>query len=378
MYDIREINTIEALEELRPLWQSLLSETPDANFFYTLDWLLVYWRHYGAGQRLRTLVVYHEGQPLGILPMVVRRERRKIGSISVLTYPLDDWGSWYSPLGPCPQETLTAGIRHFLETERDWDVFDVRWVAEHFDARRQTESALADAPLPTMSEVRSVTALIDLNTTWDAYLQSFTTKWRNNFKRWQRRLSEQGELQLVRYRPAGSAAGDDDPRWDLYDTCEEIASRSWQGASSDGTTLSSESIRPYLRDLHQAAARTGNVEINLLMAGTTPLAYAYNYYHWGRIYGLRIGYDPQSARDGAGNVLYAFAVRDSFERGDTLYDMGPGSLDYKQHWATQLVPLRQYTHFNPASIKGRLLHSAHRTRRWLRERNGSPHPEAAA
>lgn len=378
MYDVREINTFDALEESRPLWQSLLAETADATFFHSLDWLQVYWKHYGASQRLRTLVVYHQGEPLGILPMVVRRERRKIGMISVLTYPLDDWGSWYSPLGPCPQETLTAGIRHFLETRRDWDVFDLRWVPEHFDTHQQTQAALAATHLPTMHDVRSVSALIDLNTTWEILLQSFTPKWRNNFKRWQRRLSEQGELKLLRYRPAGSAVGDDDPRWDLYDTCEAIARRSWQGSSTDGTTLSSESIRPFLRDLHQTAARTGNVEINLLMAGQTPLAYAYNYHHWGRIYGLRIGYDPQAARAGAGNVLYAFAIRDSIERGDTLYDMGPGSLAYKQHWATQLVPLRQYTHFSSASFKGRLLHRGHLTRRWLREQRWLSEPEAAA
>ena len=378
MYEIQEINAIETLAEHRELWQRLLDETADATFFHTLDWLLVYWKHYGAEQRLRTLIVSQDGRPLGILPMVVRHEQRKIGPVAVLTYPLDDWGSFYGPLGPCPAETLEAGLDYFARADRDWDVLDVRWVSDDAQLRRHAEDALAQADLPAEADVRATTALIDLPATWDAYLASLPSKFRNNYKRWLRRVSAQGELKLIRYRPAGSAAGDDDPRWDLYDECEAIARRSWQGSSTTGTTLSSESIRPFLRDVHAAAVKAGCAEINLLMLGDRSIAYAYNYYYQGRVYGLRIGYDAAAAKDGAGNLLYAYCIRDSIERGDVLYDLGPGSLDYKRHWATRFVPIWQYTHCNRRAVKGRLLRAAHKARRWLRERQLATQGEQAA
>ncbi len=375
MREIFEINDLPTLLTYRSLWQSLLEETTDACFFQTLDWLEVYWAHYGSHQRLRTLIVYEHGQPLGILPMVVRRERRKVGEVAILTYPLDDWGSFYGPIGPCPEATLAAGLKYFAESQRDWDQLDLRWVADEPVSRAQVESALAQAGLPTRNAVRTTTAEIEIEGTWDHFFQKQPSKWRNNFRRWQRRLAEQGEITFLRYRPAGSAAGEGDPRWDLYDACEKIAQRSWQGSSQTGTTLCHEEVRPFLRDLHAAAARAGGVEINLLLRNGEPIAFAYNYHYRGNVFGLRVGYDPDAARDGAGNVLNAYALEDSIRRGDRVYDMGPGSLEYKRHLATRFVSVLQYTHFNRASVKGQLLYAAHRARHWLRqrkERAGAP------
>jgi CelD/BcsL family acetyltransferase involved in cellulose biosynthesis len=311
MLDVQEINDIETLGHYRHVWRQLVDETADATFFHTLQWLEVYWKHYGAGQRLRVLIVAQDGLPLGILPMVVRRERRKIGAVSILTYPLDDWGSFFGPLGPCPDATLRAGLEYFARAERDWDLLDVRWVGDGPAARAETEAALAAAELPASCSVRATTALIDLPTTWDAYFSALPNKWRANFRRWCRRLNERGELSLLRYRPAGEATDEGDPRWDLYDACEEIARRSWQGSSTTGTTISHDEVRPFLRDAHAAGAKSGHVEINLLKMGETPIAYAYNYHRQGRVYGLRVGYDPEASRDGAGNVLYGLAIRDS-------------------------------------------------------------------
>ena len=114
------------------------------------------------------------------------------------------------------------------------------------------------------------TAVVDLAGTWDEYLASRPAKWRNNFRRQERKVCEQGHVGYLRYRPLGEAKGDGDPRWDLYDACEGLARRSWQGTSTTGTTLSHESIRPYLRETHAAAARVGALDLNLLLIGGPP------------------------------------------------------------------------------------------------------------
>ena len=106
MTTIEEINDPVRLADLRPLWNHLLGETPGATFFQSCDWLECYWRHYGPGQRLRVLVVRDGQRPLGILPLVVRTERTRVGSVRVLTYPLHDWGTFYGPIGPEPAATL--------------------------------------------------------------------------------------------------------------------------------------------------------------------------------------------------------------------------------------------------------------------------------
>ena len=113
MVEVREINDIQELDAYRLLWNSLLPQTANGTFFQSLDWLECYWKHFGAAQRLRTLLIYDgHDKPVGILPLVVRSEPSHIGAVSVLTYPLHDWGSFYGPIGPNPTATLLTGLRH--------------------------------------------------------------------------------------------------------------------------------------------------------------------------------------------------------------------------------------------------------------------------
>ena len=95
-----EVNDIHELAHYRLTWESLLAQTPNASFFQTLEWLTVYWQHFGDGCRLRVLIVQVHGKTIGILPLVVRKEQSKVGQLRVLNYPLHDWGTFYGPIGP--------------------------------------------------------------------------------------------------------------------------------------------------------------------------------------------------------------------------------------------------------------------------------------
>jgi CelD/BcsL family acetyltransferase involved in cellulose biosynthesis len=363
MTDIREINDLEHLAEYRSTWNHLLQRTPGASFFQSLDWLEVYWRHFGAGRRLRVLMALSGGRTIGILPLVVQPEPTRVGSVRVLTYPLHDWGSFYGPIGPEPGATLRAGVEYLVQSRREWDVLELRWIDSSSPDCARTRQAMQAAGLQAYETVWDRTAVVDLVGTWDQYLASRPAKWRTNLRRQERRVQSQGPVSYLRHRPLGETQGDGDPRWDLYDACEEIARRSWQGASTTGTTLSHESIRPYLREAHAAAARAGAVDLNLLLLDGRPAAFAYNYSWRGRVNGLRAGYDAALSRRGVGTVLLAWAIRDSFQRGDQLYDLGVGSLRGKRHLATRIVPILRYSHFQAGSVRAQLI----RVKRWVQQ-----------
>jgi len=361
MISVREINDIEELAGERPTWHSLHAQTEGASFFQTLQWLEIYWKHYGAGQRLRTLFVSSDGQPVGILPLVVRREKTKVGRLRVLTYPLHDWGSFYGPLGPNPDATLTAGMQHIRQSRRDWDIVELRWIGTNFE---QVEQAMQQVGFQASGGVRGSTAFIDLTGTWDDYLAGRTSKWRNNTRRHKRRIAQRGEVGYERYRPRGESYGESDPRWDLYDACEQIAGKSWQGSSTTGTTLSHASVKPFLRQCHAAAARLGMLDLNYLSLDGKPLAFVYNYHCRGSVYGLRVGYDAALSRDGVGNLAYVYTIEDSYKRGDHTYDMGPGSLDCKRQLNTKVVDILKCSHFHPTAPRAQLV----RLKRWVQRR----------
>ena len=46
-------------------------------------------------------------------------------------------------------------------------------------------------------------------------------------------------------------------------------------------------------------------------------------------------------------MLLAYTLRDSFARGDRVYDMGVGSYESKRHFQTRLIPILRYSHYPP-------------------------------
>jgi CelD/BcsL family acetyltransferase involved in cellulose biosynthesis len=395
MIRVTEINSPQQLAGLQAIWTDLLAATPGGTFFQSFDWLETYWRFYGDGvaadeekklnvetlsaagrpERLRVLLIEADREPIGILPLVVTTEPYRVGVIRVLGYPLAGWGSFYGPIGPHPAATLRAGLQHIRSTPRDWDLLDLRWIDTDGIDGGKTPQAMRAAGFNFDTQVWHQSAQVELHEGWEKYWSNRKSTWRSNVRRCERLLRRRGKVEYIRYRPSATATADVDPRWDLYDTCVELARRSWQGGSTTGTTLSHPTVRDYLRAAHQSAVRTGAVDINLLLLADRPVAFSYNYHFCGWVYGVRNGYDSATVQEGAGTVLMAKMLEDGCRRGDQLVDLGPNYLDCKRYWLTRLQPAYHYTHFHPARLRAQALRLKRIVRNWL-SWTQSPQPQA--
>jgi CelD/BcsL family acetyltransferase involved in cellulose biosynthesis len=373
MIEVREINQIEGLCEFRIAWQALLARTPGASFFHSLEWLECYWKHFAAGQQLRVLLVTESRQPVGIVPLVVRTESTRVGRLRMLTYPLQDWATFFGPIGPHPSASLVAALRHVRQTPRDWDVLDLRWVDVDRTDRGRTERAMAQTGFRPCGQKWDRTSLVELTENWQDYWQGREAKFRKNIDRLQRQMAEQGKVELVRYRP-DPAYGDVDPRWDLYDACVALAQRSWQGKRGDKTNLCHAEFSGFFRDAHAAAARLGAADLSLLYFNDEPAAFMMNYHWQGAVYGLRRGFDPQFRHLRPGLVLQKIMLEDGLRRGDRCYDLGTGSHDAKEAWRTNLQTSYRYTFFPALVLRAQLLW----WNRWLRRRLHGEHDIACS
>lgn len=351
---IQVYDDIDDLSVIASDWKSLLSQTPNASFFQSLAWLKVYWKHFAADQVLKVLVVSEADAITGILPFVIRKEKTKVGTIAYLTYPLDYWGPFYGPIGAHPAQVLATGIEYLAnQRKRDWDTLELRWVGVTPEDYSDCRETLMTNGLSPVSSVLDKTAYIDLTSgSWSDYLASRRSKWRNNLRRWERRMNDQGNLRFVRIRSAECGS---DPRWDVFEDCMTVARKSWQAESTDGTTICHEEIKSFVTDAHQAATESDSVDMNLFYLNDIPVAFAYNYTYQGNVVGLRVGHTPELRSHGVGNLLYARAIEDSFERGDWRYDMGPGSLAIKRHIQTDQLPIYRLSCFRKLSVKQQLL-----------------------
>lgn len=366
-----EINRFEALSQYREAWNRLLGETPQAHFFQSWEWFAGYWAYFHGEQRLRVFIHGAE-EPIGIVPLVVRPEKTRVGRIQVLTYPLDEWGSYYGPVGADSGSSLQAALEHVRHTACDWDLLELRWVSPEDVAERRTLRAFQGAgfrPIRTLWNHTAVVELSDGQAGWERYLSQRSAKWRANLRTAEKKLAALGPVEYVRYRPQG--ADQADPPGDFYEACYRIAERSWQARSSTGTTLCHPQVRTFLREVHAAATRLGAVDINLLYVAGRPVAFTYNYVWQGRVYGLRRGFDPQVAHAGAGNVLLAWAIRDSFLRNDRLYDLGVGYLETKRTWMTRILPIYRYSCFPSASARMLLVQWKRQWQAWRQSQDSA-------
>jgi hypothetical protein len=343
MTTVREINDPAELAPLRPAWEALVERTAGASFAHTLDWLSIYWKHYGADKRLRVLVVYDDADLVGILPLAVWKPHP--GEPKALTFPLDYWGDQYGPLGPNPGQVLAAGFDHIRRTARDWQMIELAWIDGLNDEER-TPAALEAAGFPAVCDRAADNALVDLTAfaSWDAYCASHNSKWRYNLRRWEKKLAERGKITYLRHRRAGDSGP---PRWDLYEACETISRASWQGSAPGGTMLTKEADRGFFRECFALAHPHAGVDLDLLFVGERPAAFGYRFYYRGRVTAIKVAYDLDFASEGAGTVLLGRSIEESFARGDHTIELSDEFLGYKKAWLTHLRPVYRYVYFRP-------------------------------
>lgn len=365
MNDVVEINEIEALRSYHLAWTALHAETPRASFFQTLEWLESYWRYASDGQRLRVLIVRSNGRPIGILPLVERTEVTRLGSVRLLTYPLENWGSFFGPIGANQTATLALAMKHIASTPRTWDVFGPKWALHDTADRGCTEQAMRLAGLVPTVEPYAATSSIDFRAfpTWEAYLKSRSKKTRHELLRQRRQLQRDHTVEFVRYRPEALRRGGGDPGWELYNQCVAISEKSWQAASVDGNTLCNRSVAELLVDANGQAARLGMLDMSLLLIDGKPAAYYYGYHCNGEVVGLRTGYDPD-APSGAGSVLISHVIEDGLTRGDRRIDLGVGAQKYKKRLRTNVEKTWQLNHVAWAAWRPQALRAA----RWCAKR----------
>ena len=317
---------------------------------------------------MRVLVVRSEGKPIGIVPLCVHTERYHIGEVRVLTYPLSEWGTWYGPIGPNPSASLFMAMKHLQETPRDWDMLDLRWAGAEPGQSNPTGHSLRAIGWQAEQRDYQQTSIMQLEgTDWETYRARLSKKWRHELGRQQRGLKRDYRVSVERHRPLGASLGDGDPRWDLYDNCLDIAEHSWQGDSTTGNTLSHSYVREFLRQCHRVAAKLGMLDMVVLKLDDQPAAFQYNYQFDGKLFGLRMGFDRNFAKQGVGKALMGWTLEDSFERCDRVIDMGIGDYKFKQRFRTGVETSQRYTYYPWQAWRGQSV----RLSNWVKSRLGT-------
>ncbi|MGI9456849.1 MAG: GNAT family N-acetyltransferase, partial [Aeoliella sp.] len=257
-------------------------------------------------------------------------------------------------------------MKHLANTPSDWEEIDLPWVADNMSTdigdNGRTRRAMQFVRFTPRSTPYKSNSLIEMHSTWENYLAGLDRKVRHELRRNLRRINDYGNVEFVRHRPGPQREGDGDPRWDLFDECEEVSRASWQADSANGNTLCHPNFRDFYRDAHAAATKLGMVDLALLKLDGSPVAFSYNYHYQDRVFGLRMGYDQSAGVKGLGTALLSHVVRDGFDRGDRCLELGVGEEHFKQRLRTCVQTSCRLTYTPVTSWRPQVM----RASRWLR------------
>lgn len=348
MIAIAELNSLDQLSSMRSIWRTLLGKTRGATFFQTAEWLEARCRIAGAGQQLKVLTIAVGGQTIGLVPLVIRREPSSIGSLRTLTYPLDDWGTFYGPVGANPTAALYAAMRHLRQSPRDWDLIDLRHVDEERLDQGRTANALRLSGLSVVQQTWTELPAIQLDR-WNAG-EVFARH--SQLRRAEHQLSAHGRVVSIRHRPTGAGVGPSETRRDLLDDCLSLFRDR------------PDNERQFLADTWQGAAVAAMADLNLVYLSGRPVACAINFVNQGEVDVLAAAADS-ALIPAATDVLLGRMLLDGLDFNDTLYRFSPRTACLAHGWSNTTLTSGRHTHFASAGLRAQLLRLNHWGRRLL-------------
>ncbi len=313
-------------------WRRLAERS--GHVFSTREWLLTWWRHYGGGRRALIGLARKNADVVAIVPQYVWWRH----GLPVLRFvghgPSDQLGPICAPLSEPTAATAVAEaiagvpLRRFV------------LIAEHI-AGDQGFGELTDAR-PLYRESSPV--LRFEHATWDEFLQERRRNFRQQVRRFPRKLSDRG---AVSYRLASNPEHLDR---DL-DTLFHLHRQRWASGATPFLLAA-----PFHREFAAKALEQGWLRLWFLEIDRRPVAALYGFRFAGSESAYQAGRDPAFRDEPVGFVLLAHAVREALADGMAEYRLLRGGAAYKDRFATNDPGL--VTFGLPRGSSARLLLSA--------------------
>lgn len=283
---------------------------------------------HGEDARGLLLALHRDADLVGYVPLRQKNGRLplRIGEVRLASLPyrmLQLFG--YGVLGREDDVALEA-LRSLARLPLAYDAMTLEELptsAPLFSAISDEEAQLA---FVAVEQGRAMHHVVELPSTFPEYLERFTSKRRNGFRRAKEKIAaELGAISLSVFVRRDEMRG-------LLETIGPVAKKTFQYRLF-GQDLTVSNTR-LLHNL-ETWAEQGWVRAYVLKAGGDVLAYVIGFLSRGRYFYETVGYDPSRSAYGPGSVLLLRILEDLVEsRVACALDFGAGDADYKKFFGT--------------------------------------------
>jgi CelD/BcsL family acetyltransferase involved in cellulose biosynthesis len=327
-------------------WNELLARSEDRSVFLSWEWATTWWDVYGSGFEPLVLAAFDDdGTLCGLSPFMVGRDggfvsrqlRRlmPIGQPSYSEYP-------DIILAAGTEQAVVPAILEYLRDPagHEWDVLVMQRMLAASPTVAMVPAILGDTAR-VEAVPRSGAPYLSLASSWDEYLQSKSSNFRQMYRNSLGRLERSGKIRiLVAEHDIGFDAA--------FDHLIRL-----HGMRFDGGSFA----RPGYADFHRAFARKMLARDGLYLAILTlddqPIAARYDFVHGSKMWQHQGGWDSDFASMRPGTVTIGAAIQWAIDRGLREYDFLAGDHGYKQRWASGERALVNLVAVNRQTLRGR-------------------------
>jgi hypothetical protein len=300
---------------------------------------------------------------IGVVPLVVKPVPTKMGTMRVLTYPLDGWGAFFSQIGQNPAATMVTAMRHIRNSKRDWDLIDLRYIDQDGLDRKRTANAFKSVGFQGSQSVwRQLPLVKTQDTDWTSYLSSRSVDTQQQIFSAEQTTSKTGHVAFYRSQLEDPLAPGWNPRWDLWTEFEQMEFSFGNQSTIAGGSFSSSRKLAFLRDLHGPAVRAGLARIDALFINHALVACAYGLQHAHGTDYLAIG-RQQNASPEVITALITRMIQQSILDDEPSLNLSLLSPQFANSWKNQDQKSYRCSHFPIAAPRSQVL----RLNRWIQQ-----------
>lgn len=296
--------------------------------------------HVKADDRVFTMVVRDGGRIVAIAPVVIQRERL-LGPFAVATLtPLSEKYRTHSDIvGECHRpEVVNALFGAFDALPCAWDFFHVGRVLESGRLAAGLNGFLGSARLKRRVRREFPSFQIPLTGSYESFLASRSSKFRNYLRRKQRQLEALGKIEVLR---VGHGLGLDRAFGDLL----AVDEKSWKHAHGTAITAVPRQ-QVFYRRIAEESHRRGRLHLTIMYLDGRPIAFNLGLLQGDRYYYLKTSYDETLRQAGVATVFRARLVESLIGDGLKWLDFPGEPYQWEEQWTDEFRWHESFLVFN--------------------------------
>ncbi len=307
------------------------------------DCLISYVRTFSNPRAFAAITVHRDRQLVAALPLVTRY---RAGIPWALSLPNNPWMKCGDLLvdpqrvDPSVFDELAESLLRLPGWQMDFD-----WVTPCANWDRLL-TALERRGCQVERRHQFDAGVLSIEGVWEDYFASCSRRHRQNMRSGWKRLAALGPLTLQRY------AGISDPPQlqKLMDEVIRVEQAGWKG--EQGSAIGCHPpIEQFYRQIATTLDRSGLLEIHFLRSGDRPIAFDFGYVADRIWYSHKVGYDPEFARFGPGQLLMYGQLQHWFANRDVRQVDTMGILsEATAKWTRQTRPVCRYRISRPGRV----------------------------